>query len=52
MTRLSEAGGVSPAQLARFVNGRRGLALDAVDKMCRALGLHLVKQRRPPAKEE
>ena len=39
---------VDAPRLSRFVRGERGLSLEAVDRLCLALGLELVARR--PAK--
>lgn len=40
---VAKAAGVSQPVLHRFVAGERGLTLDTADKLCRYLGLRLVK---------
>ena len=41
--RLSKDSGVNQAVLGRFVHGERDLNLATADRVCRALGLKLVK---------
>jgi transcriptional regulator with XRE-family HTH domain len=52
LVQLSEVSGVSPAQLSRFLNNKRGLNNVAIDRLCQALGLHLTKVRRPGKKRK
>jgi len=40
---VAKAAGVSQPVLHRFVTGERGLTLDTAEKLCRFLGLRLVK---------
>ena len=42
---LGERVSVDHTHLSRFINGERGLTLDAVDSVCEALGLTLVKRK-------
>jgi transcriptional regulator with XRE-family HTH domain len=44
---LGRRAGVSQPQLSRFLNRERTLTLTAAAKLCRALGLTLVKQGEP-----
>jgi transcriptional regulator with XRE-family HTH domain len=48
LVQLSELSGVSAAQLSRFLNAKRGLNTDTVDRLCTALGLQLTKVRKKP----
>jgi transcriptional regulator with XRE-family HTH domain len=50
MTRyaLAKATGVSESQLSRFVNGTSGLGVEAIDKLCAYLGLHLAAIESKP----
>lgn len=41
---LSRRTGIPHSNLSSFVHGKRGLSLEAVNRMCEALGLQLVKQ--------
>ena len=43
--RLSQELGIDQAALSRFVNGERGLSLEAIDKLAAYLGLRLVGPR-------
>ena len=43
LTQIAGASGVDISQLSRFVRGQRDLTFGAVEKICRALNLHLVK---------
>ena len=43
---VSQAAGVSPSVVSRFVNGERGLTTDSLDAVCSALGLELKETRR------
>jgi transcriptional regulator with XRE-family HTH domain len=55
LTQLARDSGVSAGQLSRFLNGKRMLTGEAIDKLCSALGLRLARERkarRRPAKEE
>jgi transcriptional regulator with XRE-family HTH domain len=56
LNQLSHTSGVSNPQLSRFMQGKRSLTLPAVEKICTALGLRLVgeKKHRPakPTKAE
>jgi transcriptional regulator with XRE-family HTH domain len=45
LNQLSKASGVDSGRLSRFVRKERDLTLDAVDKICRALGYHLEKDK-------
>lgn len=47
---VAKGAGVSQPGLHRFVSGERGLTLDTADKLCRFLGLHLVKAEQPGQK--
>lgn len=40
---LARRTGVDASALSRFLSGERGLRLDAVDALCRVLGLRLVR---------
>jgi ribosome-binding protein aMBF1 (putative translation factor) len=44
--RLAKDSGVDQAVLGRFIKGERDLNLRTADKVCKALGLKLVKERR------
>lgn len=39
--RISQETGIDQAQLSRFMSGERGFSLDALDRLCRVLGLRL-----------
>jgi DNA-binding Xre family transcriptional regulator len=47
---LGQECGVDASQLSRFMRGQRGLTTDSLDKLCAALHLKLVPERRPPKK--
>jgi transcriptional regulator with XRE-family HTH domain len=47
LNQLSKVCGVGRDRLSRFVRGERGIGLDALDKICQALGLRLVGQDQP-----
>ncbi len=40
--KICQATGVSQGNLSRFVNGKSGLSLDSVDRLCEYLQLRLV----------
>ncbi len=44
---LSKETGISQAVLSRFMHGKGSLSLDSFDRLAEALGLELVKRRRP-----
>jgi transcriptional regulator with XRE-family HTH domain len=44
LLQLAEASGVSAGQLSRFLNGKRMLTGRAIDGLCSALGLRLVRE--------
>jgi transcriptional regulator with XRE-family HTH domain len=44
---IGRATGVGPDRLSRFVRGQRDLYGSAIDALCQALGLVLVRQIRP-----
>jgi hypothetical protein len=54
LNQLGKASGVGNDRLSRFVRGERGLSSEAIDALCRALGLRLMADpaagRAPPAK--
>lgn len=43
--RIAKDSGVAYAQLHRFASGERGISMDAMDRLCDYLGLHLVKRK-------
>jgi transcriptional regulator with XRE-family HTH domain len=47
---LGKESGVDASQLSRFMRGQRGLTTDSLDKLCAALRLKLVPERRPSRK--
>lgn len=47
---LSKETGIDQAVLSRFVHGKGGLSLESWDRLAEALGLELVKRRRPKPK--
>ena len=49
---IAKATGVDQSTLSRFVNGERGLSMDAMDTLGEYLGLELVAKRRPKAKQK
>jgi transcriptional regulator with XRE-family HTH domain len=46
LNKLSEVSGVDKGRISRFLRGERALTSDAIDKLCRALRLKLVKDER------
>src|SRR5437867_987936 len=48
LNQLGGAAGVSAGQLSRFVRGERNLSLEAAEKVCAALHLHLVAAATEP----
>ena len=52
LNHLGERAGVGRDRLSRFLRGERGLNLEAAEKLCRALGLRLMKaqdrEENPP----
>lgn len=40
---ISRVSGIGADRLSRFVRGERGLSLEAVERLCRALKLRLVR---------
>jgi transcriptional regulator with XRE-family HTH domain len=47
LQQLGRECGVGADRLSRFLNGKRGLSLDAAEKLCDTLGLRLVGKSRP-----
>ncbi len=43
--------GIDKSALSRFVNGERGVSMEALDKLGVYLGLRIVKATRPRAKK-
>ena len=41
--RIARDAGVSHTMLSRFANGRRGLTTATLDRVCRAMGMHLTR---------
>jgi plasmid maintenance system antidote protein VapI len=56
LNRIAQATGVGSDRLSRFMTGKRGLSIDALDKIWLALGLQIVGPRGDdeltPAKDE
>jgi transcriptional regulator with XRE-family HTH domain len=59
LSEIARASGVDAPRLSRFMAGKRGLSIEALDAIFRALRLTIVPQDRPagrrrphPAKEE
>ncbi len=50
--RICKGAGVAPSQLSRFVNGERGLSVEAVERLADYLGLEIVirskRRKRKP----
>ncbi|MBU0637318.1 MAG: helix-turn-helix domain-containing protein [Planctomycetes bacterium] len=44
--RIAQDTGISQAQLSRLMSGKRGLSLDALEKLADALGWEVVIRRR------
>jgi len=42
--------GIDKSALSRFVNGERGVSMEALDKLGEYLGLRIVKTRKPQEK--
>jgi hypothetical protein len=51
LNRLAHVTGVDSGRLSRFMTGRRGLTLDALDRIVRALRIRLVAEGPPPSGE-
>lgn len=45
---IEEKTGVDPGRLSRFMHGKRGLTLAAVDALAKHFGLTLTKVRKKP----
>ena len=45
MLAIATAAEIDRASMSRFMSGQRGLRLDAVDRLCKQLGLRLVATR-------
>ena len=46
LRRIGASADVDVGRLSRFVRGQRRLTTDAVDRLCKALGLQLVSSKR------
>ena len=46
LRQIAKRADVDNGRLSRFVRGERGLTTDAVDRLCKALGLQLVSSKR------
>ena len=46
LVRLGQLSGVDDGRLSRFMRRERGLTVDAVDRLCKVLGLRLVPERK------
>jgi transcriptional regulator with XRE-family HTH domain len=49
LIKLADLTGVDPSRLSRFLNARRGLSQEALDRIVRALNIRLVRGDAPPA---
>jgi len=47
---VARAAGVDPGVVSRFLNGKRGMTLDTLDKIAAALKLRLVEPARAPGR--
>jgi transcriptional regulator with XRE-family HTH domain len=52
LNQLSKSSGIDSGRLSRFRRGERDITISAVEKICRALGLHLAGSDEPPTEEE
>ena len=48
--KISQATGISQANLSRFVHGTRGLSMESLDALCGFLGLSLVQAKHKGSK--
>jgi len=48
--RIAQDTGIDESALAKFYNGKRGLSLDNLDRLCEYLGLRIVMDRKPKSK--
>ena len=48
---IAKATGIDQSVLSRFVNGERGLSMNAIDILGGYLGLEIVRKRRPAKKD-
>lgn len=56
---IAQSTAIDKAVLSRFMNGKSGLSVTSIDRLCTVLGLRLVsetelskkRKRRPPTKE-
>jgi transcriptional regulator with XRE-family HTH domain len=48
--RLAADSGVAASQLSRFLRGETNLSLGAAERVCRLLGLELVRKKHKPKK--
>jgi transcriptional regulator with XRE-family HTH domain len=44
---LAQVTGIDQATLSRFVHGKGGMSIDAIDLLAEALGLELVPRQKP-----
>jgi hypothetical protein len=51
LSEIGRASGVDVPRLSRFMAGKRGLSIEALDSLFRALALSIVRKRRPAPKE-
>ncbi len=49
--RIAKETGLDPSSLSNFLAGRRGMALDNVDKVGKYLGLRFVQDRKPKVRK-
>jgi ribosome-binding protein aMBF1 (putative translation factor) len=49
---ISQETGIPQATLSRFVHGQAGLSVEAINKLCKALGLRLVGPAKRMKKEK
>lgn len=48
---LARETGIDKSTLSRFINGQRGLSMEALDALGKYLGLRIVKATKPRAKK-
>jgi hypothetical protein len=51
LNQLGKESGVDAARLSRFMTGKRGLRIEALDELFKVLRLRVVREEQPPAPE-
>jgi transcriptional regulator with XRE-family HTH domain len=52
LNQLSQLSGIDSGRLSRFMRGERDITISAVEKICRALGLHLASEPAKPKRKK